>query len=153
VVGLGSLRGVSAAAAPGLVEQAENIMSTQGPVLVSQILSGIGGSISSAPFSSQQRQALPTTTTTTTAAASSAPAPSVTVSRQLLRSFAELLFELVQNYPNQFREWAYLSTPFYICVRSLFIFITFFDTISVEPYLPNRGFLLHTLMPNKKQNS
>jgi len=98
VVGLGALRGISAAAAPGLVEQAEALMAAQGSFLVRLILAGIGGTIST-------DQASPSTAAPPAMAAGGG-GPSVAVSRHLLRSFSELLYEFVQNYPNQFREWA-----------------------------------------------
>lgn len=91
VVGLGALRGISAAAAPALVDQAEAIVQANGKTLLSFILQAIGGSISA-----------PTQT-----APVPAPGSSVAVSRNLLRTFSELLYEFVQNYPNQVREWGY----------------------------------------------
>jgi hypothetical protein len=87
VVGLGSQRGTTADASSELVGQAEALMVSHGANLVRLCFAAIAGYFI--------RFDVPN-------------APPVTVSRQLVRPFSDLLSALVEAYPTQFRDWAYL---------------------------------------------
>lgn len=98
MVGLGAQRGTTADADPGLVAQVSQVLEGQGQGqvqgqgqggerLVRMALSAVAGSLPTRPDDPLS--------------------PKTTVSRSSIGSFADLLYTIVDAYPNSFREWAY----------------------------------------------